>query len=91
MGLVDDSGFDPIDAGTVDDTWRLQMAAPAYCTELNAEQMRRALELANQDVVLARRDAVLSIIASWGPSQSFFEDIVAVNRAAAGLHGLIDQ
>jgi len=91
MGLVDDSGFDPIDAGTVDDTWRLQMGAPAYCTELNAEQMRRALELANRDVVLARRDAVLSIIASWGPSQSFFEDIVALNRAAADLHSLIDQ
>lgn len=90
MGLVDDSGFDPIDAGTVDDTWRLQMGAPAYCTELNTEQMRRALALANRDVVLARRDAVLSIIGSWEPSESFFGDIVALNRAAAGLHSLID-
>lgn len=91
MGLVDDSGFDPVDAGTVDDTWRLQMGALAYCTELNAEQMRRALQLANRDVVLARRDAVLSIVGSWEPSQSFFDDIVALNRAAAGLHSLIGQ
>ncbi|MBI5341573.1 MAG: NAD(P)-binding domain-containing protein [Mycolicibacterium rufum] len=91
MGLVDDSGFDPVDAGTVDDTWRLQMGAPAYCTELNAEQMRKALGLANRGAVLTRRDAVFSIIASWEPSQSIFEDIVALNRAAAGLHSLIDQ
>ncbi|AQT79934.1 3-hydroxyisobutyrate dehydrogenase [Mycolicibacterium litorale] len=91
MGLVDDSGFDPIDAGTTDDTWRLQMGAPAYCTELNAEQMQRALTLANRDAVLARRDALLSIIASWEPNQSFFPDIVALNRAAAGLHRLIEQ
>jgi hypothetical protein len=37
---------------------------------------------------LARRDAVLSIIASWEPSQSIFQDIVALNRAAAGLHSI---
>ncbi len=89
MRLVDDSGFDPVDAGTVVDTWRLQMGAPAYCTELNAEQMQRALGLANHDAVATRRDSVLSIIASWEPSESMFDDIVALNRAAAGLHRLI--
>jgi predicted dinucleotide-binding enzyme len=91
MRLVDDSGFDPVDAGSVGDTWRLQMGAPAYCTELNAEQMQRALELADRDAVMVRRDAVLSIIASWEPSDSMFEDIVALNRAAAGLHRLTSQ
>lgn len=91
MGLVDDSGFDPVDAGTVDDTWRLQMGAPAYCTELNAGQMQRALGLVNHHVVLARRDALLSIIASWEPHQSIFPDVVALNRAAAGVHTLVDQ
>jgi predicted dinucleotide-binding enzyme len=91
MGLVEDTGFDPIDAGTADDTWRLQMGAPAYCTELTAEQMRRALKLANQEVLPARREALLAIIASWEPSQSIFEDLVALYRATAGLHGLLDQ
>ena len=89
MALVDDTGFDPVDAGTVADTWRLQMGSPAYCTELNAEQMQRALGLANREAVLARRDAVLAIIASWEPGESFFAEIVALNRAAAGLHRLV--
>jgi hypothetical protein len=53
--------------------------------------MQRALELADRDAVMVRRDAVLSIIASWEPSESMFEDIVALNRAAAGLHRLTSQ
>lgn len=91
MGLVNDTGFDPIDAGTADDTWRLAMGAPAYCTELNAEQIRTALTLANPDVVSARREALLAIIASWQPTPSIFEDLVALYRATAGLHSLLDH
>ena len=91
MGLVDDTGFDPIDAGTADDTWRLAMGVPAYCTELNAAQIRTALELANPDVVSARREALLAIIASWEPSPSIFEDLVALYRATAGLHTVMGQ
>lgn len=89
MGLVDDTGFDPVDAGTADDTWRMQAAAPAYCTELNAEQLRKALALADHEAATVRREAVLAIIGSWEPGGSMFEDIVALNRAAAGLHRLL--
>lgn len=91
MGLVDDTGFDPVDAGTVEDTWRMQAAAPAYCTELNAEQLRKALALADHDAAMVRREAVLAIIGSWEPGGSIFEDIVALNRATAGLHRLLGQ
>jgi predicted dinucleotide-binding enzyme len=93
MGLVDDTGFDPVDAGTAGDTWRMQAAAPAYCTELTAAQLRSALALADHDAVMVRRDAVLAIIGSWDSdgtiSEDVFEDIVALNRAAAGLHRLL--
>ena len=90
MGLVDDTGFDPVDAGTVGDAWRMQAGTPAYCTELNAEQLRKALALADHDAAMVRREAALAIIASWEPGGPIFEDIVALNRAAAGLHRLFD-
>jgi len=86
LGLVDDTGFDPVDAGTVEDTWRMQMGAPAYCTELTVEQLRRALTLADHDSVLMRRDAVLTIIDTWEHGDTTFDDLVALNRAAAGAH-----
>src|SRR3954453_11221141 len=31
MQLVDDTGFDPYDAGTLVDSWRQQPNSPAYC------------------------------------------------------------
>ncbi|KUO53669.1 MAG: NADP oxidoreductase [Sphingomonadales bacterium BRH_c3] len=37
--LVDDSGFDGFDAGTLETAWRQQPGAPAYCTDLTLEEM----------------------------------------------------
>lgn len=41
MSLVDDTGFDPYDAGTLADSWRQQPNGPAYCTELTSTSCRR--------------------------------------------------
>jgi len=43
LGLVDDLGFDPVDAGALDESWRQQPGAPAYCRDLEAPALRRAL------------------------------------------------
>jgi hypothetical protein len=43
MRLVDEIGFDPIDAGSLDDSWRQQPGSPVYATDLDADGVRRAL------------------------------------------------
>ena len=43
LRLVDDLGFDPVDAGGLDDSWRQQPGTPAYCRDLEAAALRRAL------------------------------------------------
>jgi predicted dinucleotide-binding enzyme len=43
MGLVDQLGFDPVDAGGLDDSWRQQPGTPVYAADLDAEGVRRAL------------------------------------------------
>ncbi len=84
--LVEDTGFDYVDAGSVEDAWRLQAGAPAYCTELNADQLKAAIALADQETVLIRREALLAIIGTWEPIQGpVFADILDLNRAAARL------
>ena len=52
MLLVDQLGFDPLDAGGLVDSWRFERAKPAYCRRLNAEQLRQALAAAERDVDL---------------------------------------
>jgi 8-hydroxy-5-deazaflavin:NADPH oxidoreductase len=43
LGLVDDLGFDPVDGGGLGESWRQQPGTPAYCRDLDAAALRRAL------------------------------------------------
>jgi len=43
IGLIDDLGFDGIDAGPLAKSCRQQPGSPAYCTELTAPELRAAL------------------------------------------------
>jgi predicted dinucleotide-binding enzyme len=43
LRLIDDLGFDPVDGGDLGDSWRQQPGTPAYCQDLEAAALRRAL------------------------------------------------
>jgi predicted dinucleotide-binding enzyme len=43
LRLVDDLGFDPVDAGDLDNSWRQQTGTPAYCRDLEVAALKRAL------------------------------------------------
>jgi len=51
LRLVDDLGFDPVDGGDLDDSWRQQTGTPAYCKDLDAAALRRALAEADRSLV----------------------------------------
>src|ERR1041384_6457547 len=55
LRLVDDLGFDPVDAGVLDDSWRQQPGTPAYCRDLEAAALRRALAEADASRVAEYR------------------------------------
>jgi predicted dinucleotide-binding enzyme len=43
MEVVDALGFDPVDAGTLDESWRQQPDTPVYGTDRDAEGVRQGL------------------------------------------------
>jgi predicted dinucleotide-binding enzyme len=47
MQLVDELGFDPVDAGGLDESWRQQPGSPVYAKDFDAEGVRRALAQAS--------------------------------------------
>jgi hypothetical protein len=49
LRLVDDLGFDGVDAGGLDESWRQQPGTPVYTTDLDAEGVRRALAEASRE------------------------------------------
>ncbi len=47
LQLVDDLGFDPVDAGGLDESWRQQPGTPVYAADLDLEGVREALTRAS--------------------------------------------
>jgi predicted dinucleotide-binding enzyme len=81
MGLVDDSGFDPVDAGVLADSWRQQPGTPAYCTELDLQELQKALAAADKAEAPRTRDRLMEHFASLKVAPSL-DETVAINRAA---------
>jgi predicted dinucleotide-binding enzyme len=49
IDLLDELGFDGVDAGSLDESWRQQPATPVYGTDLDADGVRRALREAKPE------------------------------------------
>jgi 8-hydroxy-5-deazaflavin:NADPH oxidoreductase len=82
IGLVDATGFDGIDAGTLAESWRQQPGNPAYCTDLEADDLRRALSAADRSRAPQLRDLAIERVQKMGPFESVTnEDLLNINRS----------
>lgn len=80
MQLVVATGFDALDAGTLDESWRQQPGTPAYCTELPADELKFALVTAGKEHAPANREALINeFMAGYG--KLTHDDMVMRNRA----------
>ena len=62
LALVEDTGLDAVYSGTLADSWRQQPGAPAYCTDLNREEMGPALAAAERARLPKRRDLGVEVM-----------------------------
>ncbi|WP_104182369.1 NADPH-dependent F420 reductase, partial [Arthrobacter sp. B0490] len=69
IALVEDTGFDAVDAGSLSDSWRQQPGAPAYCTELTLQHLPAALAAAQKGVLPDRRDKAMAVIGKRAENQ----------------------
>lgn len=56
-----------------------QPGTPAYCTELTAEELRRALATATKDVAPKNRDSLMEVFLTTAAPLSH-QDVIAMNR-----------
>lgn len=83
--LVEEIGFDPVDAGPLSESWRQQPSTPSYCCDWNAEEMKAALAEAKPGLASAKRDRMMSDYAQLDPNATHAE-VIKLNRTlnAAG-------
>lgn len=84
MKLVEDTGFDAFDAGSLAESWRQQPGTPCYCTDLTRKEMPAAVAAADATRSPKRRDlafaAVMERIAGVATNPDA-EYVVRLNRA----------
>ncbi|MBA4057582.1 MAG: 3-hydroxyisobutyrate dehydrogenase, partial [Marivirga sp.] len=76
--LVDDSGFDSLDYGSLQDSWRQQPGSPVYCTDLTLTQLEKSIGKARKELLPERRELGLKLIFKHGPER--WMDNVKHNR-----------
>ncbi|MER2129167.1 NAD(P)-binding domain-containing protein [Solibacillus sp.] len=80
MNLVNECGFDTVDAGSIAASWNMQPGTPAYCTELTKEELTAALQKAEKGNAAGLRDEIMAQF-----SMAFtHDDIIALNRKVFG-------
>ncbi len=84
MALLDQMGFDAVDAGLRSESWRYQPGTPAYCPDPTIQQLRKLLQRAERDKAPGNRDRAAKIMAKLPPDFSPRE-LVRVARFSAGL------
>jgi 8-hydroxy-5-deazaflavin:NADPH oxidoreductase len=87
MALLDEMGFDAIDAGPLSESWRYQPGTSAYCSDPTIQQLPLLLERAKRDNAPRNRDQAARIMAKL-PSDFPPQELVRVARLSAGLDTL---
>ncbi|WP_414049105.1 NADPH-dependent F420 reductase [Macrococcus animalis] len=82
--MVNEIGIDVVDNGVISNSWRHQPGAPAYCTELDKDQLQRALQIAEKSNIPVNRDEIIN---HFRPEMQH-EDIVSMNRKVYGAEAL---
>ncbi|MFE6449652.1 NADPH-dependent F420 reductase [Nocardiopsis dassonvillei] len=82
MRLVEDTGFDAVDAGSLADSWRLQPGSPVYCTDLQLEDLRAGLARADRSRLVANREAEMRALVELGAGASMDDAVLAYRKVA---------
>jgi 8-hydroxy-5-deazaflavin:NADPH oxidoreductase len=80
MGLVNETGFDPVDAGFLDESWRQQPGTPAYCCDYDVETTWKGLAAAVKGEARKKLERLIDLYRQRGSNMTH-ADIVAINRS----------
>ncbi len=80
MDAVNETGFDPVDAGSLDESWRQQPGTPAYCCDYDAETTRKGLAAGVKGDAPKTVERLIDLYRQRGSNMTH-ADIVAVNRS----------
>lgn len=85
MRLVDEIGFDPVNGGTLPESWRQQPCTPSYCCDFGAADMAARLQETRRGEARPKLAELPNLFASLGANPSHADVIAANRKLSAGL------
>ncbi|MFJ7314596.1 NADPH-dependent F420 reductase [Pseudomonas sp. NPDC098747] len=80
MQLVDEVGFEPLDSGNLEESWRQQPCTPAYCCDYTVEEMHPALNAAVKGAAAQKREAFNTQLPALFAKNPSHDEVVEFNR-----------
>ncbi|WP_458406320.1 NADPH-dependent F420 reductase [Methanobrevibacter sp.] len=82
MDLVDQCGFDPYDAGTLAESWKMQPTSAGYCCDYTAEELKSIKEKSTQtpESVAENRAKIMGNFADFAGGDFSHENVISMNR-----------
>lgn len=92
MDLVNETGFDPVDGGSLEESWRQQPSTPAYCCDYGAEKTLEGIRAAIKGKAEKIRDTAWRegygrLYASQPTHAQAHAGVIAMNRSLNPLPG----
>ena len=84
IALLDNMGFDGLDAGPLSQSWRYEPGTPAYCPDPTLKELPSLLERANRKKSADNRDQAAKIMAKLPPDFPT-QELVRASRFLVGL------
>lgn len=82
MDLVDQCGFDPYDAGTLAESWKMQPTSAGYCCDYTEEELKSVKEKSTQtpESVAENRAKIMGNFADLTGGDFSHENVISMNR-----------
>lgn len=94
--IINETGFDSYNAGSLADSWRQQPGSPPYCTDLTVEEMAEAIKRSDKEQTIINRDLsnekiaelgkeYMDIVLSTNYPDGFVDPVINIYRSINGL------
>ena len=94
--IIDETGFDSYDAGSLADSWRQQPGSPPYCTDLTIEEMEEAIKKSDKEQTIINREIsiqkveelgkeYMDIVLSTNYPDGFVDPVINIYRSINGI------
>jgi predicted dinucleotide-binding enzyme len=81
--LLDALGFDGVDGGSLDESWRQEPGSPVYCTDLDAARVRRGLASTDRARSPELRELMIAKMSALPPGWTP-QELIALAREVQG-------